>query len=53
MKNDKASRDYKRALDESKNRQIQEMVKRSIEKEKSFGESDTISARFNKINKKR
>ncbi len=51
MKNDKASRDYKRALDESKNRQIQEMVKRSIEKEKSFGESDTISARFNKINK--
>ncbi len=51
MKNDKASRDYERALDESKNRQIQEMVKRSIETEKSFGDSDTIRARFNKINK--
>ena len=51
MKMDKVSRDYKRALDESKNRQIQEMVERSIEKERSFGESDTIRARFNKINK--
>ena len=47
----KANRDYEKAIEDAKARQIQEEINNSIAREREFSDDVTIRERFNKINK--
>ena len=47
----KANRDYEKAIEDAKARQIQEEINNSIAREREFSDDVTIRQRFNKINK--